>query len=53
MENITAIIAETIFMEVEQIVDLQYEDDNSFNITDNCGYRYIMNINRIFNLQGA
>lgn len=47
MQNITAIIAETIFMEIDQIIDLQYKSANTFAITDNCGDTYVMSVCKI------
>lgn len=48
MENITAIIAETIFTELEQIVDLVYKSNNIFAIIDNCGDTYQVAIEKMF-----
>ncbi len=47
MENLTAIISENIFLETEQITDLEYESENTFVLMDNCGEQYRVIVNKI------
>lgn len=47
MENLTAVISENIFLEIEQITDLKYESENTFVLIDNCGDRYRVIVSKI------
>lgn len=44
MQIMTAIISETLCMEVEQIVSVRYKSANVFTVLDNCGDSYTITV---------
>ncbi len=44
MENITSIISEVLYMEVDQIISVKYRTSNEFTISDNCGDSYTITV---------